>query len=218
MYAAIPRIDDILDSLKGAKFFSSLDLRSSFHLLRVHPDDRKYLAFTPPCPDIPRVQFTKCPIGLLTSSFHLVIHLQRLLFGLLGTFCQVYLDDILIYSPNLTTHYSHLESVLKRLHDDNLRLSAHKCEIAKSSIRYLGFVLSADGILPDPDKTSALRKIKKLRTVKELRSFLGLVQFYSAHVPGYGRPRILYSVIYARTLRGNGESSRRPLSITLFAP
>lgn len=184
VYAPIPRIDELLDSLQGAAVFSSLDLRSSFHLLRVHPKDRKYLAFTPPCPDIPRVQYTSCPMGLITSSFHLVLHLQKILFGLMGKTCAVYLDDILVYSEDMKTHIERLDGVLSRLHADNLRLSAHKCEIARASLCYLGFVISAGGILPDPQKTAPLRRVKRLYTVKELKSFLGLVQFYAAHCPG----------------------------------
>ena len=95
-----------------------------------------------------------------------------------------YQDDIIIYSPTFEQHLEDLEKVLQKLLQDNLKLNAGKCEFVKNSVRYLGFKVSQEGYVPDPAKIEALRAIKELRTVKEVRSLIGAVQFFSQHIKG----------------------------------
>lgn len=90
----------------------------------------------------------------------------------------------------MRTHLNHIDKVCERLHSDNLRLSAHKCEIATKTLRYLGFIISGDGILPDPDKVAPLRRITRLNSLKETKSFLGMVNYFANHVPS------LYKIVH----------------------
>jgi hypothetical protein len=101
----------------------------------------------------------------------------------IGKFVIAYLDDILVYSPNFDKHLEHVDLILKAFAKANLLLSLEKCEFAKKSSVFLGFEFSADGYKPSDKHVSAIKTFPTPRNIKELRRFLGLVNFFRKHIP-----------------------------------
>ena len=99
----------------------------------------------------------------------------------------MYLDDIIIFSPDVETHLKDLEEVFKRILQNGLHLKASKCSFFKSEIKYLGYLVTASGIMPDPTKVEAIKNIEAPKNVDELRSFLGLTGYYRKFVKNYAR-------------------------------
>ena len=111
--------------------------------------------------------------------------MNELLKEYLDDFVIVYLDDILIFSPNKELHYRHLRKVLDILHANQLYCARKKCTFVQTRVEFLGYVVSANGICTDPKKTIAIKNWPTPRNVKELRSFLGLANYYRRFVKGY---------------------------------
>ena len=100
------------------------------------------------------------------------------MFNYLDDFCTAYLDDILIYSDNELEHKHYVKKVLKRLRDAGLQIDLKKCEFHVTCTKYLGFIISTDGIKVDPDKISVVKNWTLPSTVKGVQSFLGFCNFY----------------------------------------
>ena len=96
-----------------------------------------------------------------------------------------YLDDILIYSPDVETHLKHLELIFQRLREVDLKLKMEKCSFLKKYIQYLGHIVSGDGIKPVPEKLSSIQQMLRTYTPKEVKQFLGLVGYYRKFIPRY---------------------------------
>lgn len=112
--------------------------------------------------------------------------MNEVLFDYLDDFCTAYLDDILIYSDNELEHEHHVKKVLERLRDAGLQIDLKKCEFHVTRTRYLGFIISTDGIEVDPDKISVVKNWKPPTTVKGVQSFLGFCNFYRRFIRDYG--------------------------------
>ena len=97
----------------------------------------------------------------------------------------MYIDDIIIFSPDLKTHVQHVHSVLKRLKEANLRLKPSKCTFAREEVKILGYIINATGVHPDPDKTSAIQAMSPPKNQKQLRSCLGMTNYYRTSIPNY---------------------------------
>ena len=176
----LPRFDDTVDTLVGSKFFSKLDLRSGYWQVEMEEEDKAKTAFS-----VGNLGFYECnrmPFGLTNSG----ATFQRLMEKCMGDLnlkeCLVFIDDILIFSSTFEEHLSRLESVFKRLETHGLKLKGSKCEFFKSSVTYLGHVMSESGISTDPDKTSAISDWPVPCNVSVLRSFLGTSGFYRRFV------------------------------------
>lgn len=182
IYVDLPRISDALESLAFQKYYTTLDLSHGFYNLKVHPDDRHKLAFS--IPGVGRFQLKRLPQGLRSSSFQFQLFINKLLVDLIGNAARAYQDDVIIFSRSWPDHMTSLEAVLERLDSANLRLNGAKCHFAKEKVKYLGFVVSQEGVAPDPSKLEPLRSVQRLENVRQVRSFLGLVAFFKNHVPG----------------------------------
>ena len=150
----MPRIDDTLDALYGAKWFSSLDLKSGYWQIEVAEEDKPKTAFTTP------LGFFECnrmPFGLTNAPATFQRLMERCLGDLNLKQCLVYLDDIIIFSSTFEEHLTRLKAVLAKLREYNLKLQPSKCHLFKGTINYLGHVISAEGISTDPAKIEALR-------------------------------------------------------------
>ena len=110
-----------------------------------------------------------------------------MLHGILDDFCTAYLDDILIYSNNPLKHEAHVAQVLKRLKDAGLQADIKKSEFAVKKTKFLGLIISTDGVRKDPDKVSAVQDWPVPQSLKGLQSFLGFCNFYRAFLKDYGR-------------------------------
>ena len=178
----LPNMADITSSLAGATVFSKLDLKKGYHQIPVHPSDIKKTAIITP---FGLFEFLRMPFGLKNAGMTFQRFMDRLLAGL--PFVLIYLDDILIFSPDRSSHTDHLRQVLQILKDAGLVLNRAKCEFFRSTVEFLGLRVAAGGVSPLPDQISAVRNFPQPSTVKELQAFLGAVNFYRRFIPAAAR-------------------------------
>ena len=150
----LPRIQDTIDSLTGSKYFSKLDLRSGYWQVEIEEEDKHLTAFT-----VGNVSYFECSrmaFGLTNAP----VTFQRLIERCMGELnlkeCLIFLDDILFFSETFEEHLERLEAVFSRLRQTGLKLKPSKCEFFKTSVKYLGHVVSQDGVETDPNKIEAL--------------------------------------------------------------
>lgn len=175
----MPRIDDALDTLQGAEYFSSLDLRSGYWQIPMHESDKEKTAFATPDG---LFEFNVMPFGLCNAPATFERMIDTVLRGLKWKTCLCYLDDIVIFSSSFSQHLERLDEVLTCLAKAGLQLNTKKCRFASRSIKVLGHVVSKLGIEPDPDKVAAVLHFPRPTALKDLRSFLGLASYFRRFV------------------------------------
>ena len=178
----LPRIDSVLQSLNGSSCFSSLDLKSGYWQIPILEKDRNKTAFST---DAGTFRFCRMPFGLCNAPATFQRLMQVILEPVLNKFAMVYLDDIIIYSRNFEEHIKHLEEVFSLIEKSGLKISPSKCNFAKDKLRYLGHIVSHDGIQVDPAKTQAIEEIKEPRTCRQVRSFIGMASYYRKFIPNF---------------------------------
>lgn len=178
----LPRIDDTLDALQGSQIFSTLDLRSGYWQIELHPTAKEKSAFIT---HKGLYEFTVLPFGLCNSPSTFQRLMEHVLRGLNWKTCLIYIDDIIIYSRSFEEHLQHLEDVFLRLRQANVKLKPSKCFFARNSVEYLGHVVSKDGIQPNPDKIRAVTGFPVPKNTKGVRSFLGLANYYRRFIKGF---------------------------------
>lgn len=176
----LPRIDDLIDRLHGAIVFSSLDLQSGYHQIRIADEDVHKTAFTT---HKGLFEYRVMPFGLCNAPSAFQRQMNKMLGHL--PFAVVYLDDILVFSKSREEHISHLRIVLGILREHDFYAKLSKCSFFQDSTKFLGYVVDRDGISMDPDKVSAVREWPQPTSVSELRSFLGLCNHYKRFIEGY---------------------------------
>jgi hypothetical protein len=180
----LPRVDELFDRLRGARYFSKLDLRSGYHQVRIHPDDVQKTAFRT---RYGHFEFLVLPFGL-TNAPATFMHLMQSIFRpYLDSFVIVFLDDILIYSKTLEDHREHVRAVLELLRENKLYAKESKCEFFKTSVSFLGHVVSEEGISMEKDKVKAIQSWPAPTNVVGVRSFLGLAGYYRRFVHNFSR-------------------------------
>ena len=181
----LPRIDDTIDTLIGAKYFSKLDLRSGYWQVEMKEEDKEKTAFS-----VGNLGFFECnrmAFGLTNAPATFQRLMERCMGELNLRECLIFLDDILIFSDTFEEHIKRIEAVFSRLHEHGLKLKPSKCEFFKGSVSYLGHVVSANGVETDPEKIKALSEWPVPHNVKTLRSFLGFTGYYRRYVKDYAR-------------------------------
>lgn len=171
----LPRIDDTLDSLHGANYFSTIDLRSGYWQISVDDSDREKTAFITPDG---LYEFKVMPFGLCNAPATFERMIDRLLKPLRWTTCLCYLDDVIIFSDSFSSHLERLDHVLNIFKQANLQLNSSKCHFAASELKILGHLVNMHGIQPDPDKTKAVQEFPTPQSPKDVRSFLGLCSYF----------------------------------------
>jgi len=180
----LPRIDDVFDSLTHACWFSSLDLASGYWQVRVREEDREKTAFIT---KLGTFEFNVMPFGLTNAPAAFQRLMDRVLKEAIGRFVLVYIDDINIYSRTFEEHLRHLQWVLDKLREANLGCRKEKCEFVRQQLKFLGHVISADGLAPDPDKVAKVQNFQHPQSVHVLRSFLGLASYYRKFVRDFSK-------------------------------
>ncbi|GKV01835.1 hypothetical protein SLEP1_g14353 [Rubroshorea leprosula] len=178
----LPRIDDLFDQLKGAQFFSKIDLRSGYHQLKIKGEDVSKTAFRT---RYGHYEFLVMPFGLTNAPAAFMDMMNRVFKLYLDKFVVVFIDDILVYSRNKVEHEEHLRLVLQILREKKLYAKFKKCEFWLNSVAFLGHVVSKDGVSVDPDKVKAVVEWSRPTNVTEVRSFLGLAGYYRRFIEGF---------------------------------
>ena len=178
----LPRIDDLIDKMAGAKCFSSLDLASGYHQIRIAEEDVPKTAFSTP---FGHYQFKVLAFGLTNAPATFQYAMNELFAGQLGRYVCVYLDDILIFSKNAAEHEEHLNEVLDILEKNKFFAKLSKCDLNRSELLYLGHIVGANGIKVDPAKVSAVANWPVPEDLSQLRSFLGLTNYFRKFIQGY---------------------------------
>jgi hypothetical protein len=179
----LPLIDETLARMAAAKVYTKLDIRQAFNRIRMDPDSEELTTFRS------RYGSYKCkvlPFGLANGPATYQRYMNDVLFDYLDDFCTAYMDDIMIYSDNEAEHAIHVHKVLQRLRDAGLQADIRKCEFSVTETKYLGFIVSTDGLRVDPEKVQVVKDWKPPRTVKGVQSFLGFCNFYRRFIRDYG--------------------------------
>ncbi|GJP82651.1 hypothetical protein CLOP_g12898 [Closterium sp. NIES-67] len=170
----IPRADELLDQLRGAKFFSKIDLRGGYHQIRVATEDCHKTAFrTRYC----SYEYLVMPFGLTNMPSTFEMTMNGIFWELLDKCVIIYLGDILIYSPSREQHLQDLDAVFTLLHKNRLITKGSKCDFLKQELEFLGKVVSTEGVKIDPKKIKTIQEWKPPTNIKELQSFLGFVNY-----------------------------------------
>ncbi|KAJ9532927.1 hypothetical protein QJQ45_018045, partial [Haematococcus lacustris] len=171
----LPRIDDLLDQLSGAQVFSKIDLRSGYHQIRVAEDDIPKTAFRT---RYGHYEFTVLPFGLCNAPATFQQLMNDVFKPHLDDFVLVYLDDILVFSKSAADHERHLHLTLSLLRQHQLCANLAKCAFWLDTVDFLGHIVSAAGIQPDPSKVKAVLDWPAPQDKHQLRSFLGTANYY----------------------------------------
>ena len=180
----LPLISELFDRLKNAKYYTRLDMQDAYNRLRIAPGDEWKTAFHT---RYGHFEYLVMPFGLTNAPASFQAYANDCLRDFLDLFCVVYLDDVLIFSETLEEHISHVKQVLARLREYGLTCKLRKCEFHSSSLSFLGFVISSDGVSMDPDRVIAITEWPTPTNVEEIQIFLGFANFYRRFIEGYSR-------------------------------
>ena len=170
---ALPKIDEIYARLKDSKIYFTFDMRSGYYHMVLSKKSRLKRAFIS---SYGKWEFKKCPFGLAQAPAYFQRLVNEVLSGF--TFTFGYLDDILVFSPDMKSHLEHLRLLFERLRTTDLNLKEVKCNFLKKHIQYLGHIVSGEGITPLPEKLDSIQKMLPPKTPKEIKQFLGLIDYY----------------------------------------
>ena len=169
----LPKIDEIYPRLKGFRIYSTFDMRSSYY-------HRPKTAFVSA---YGKWEFKRCPSGLVQAPAYFQRLVNEVLSGL--DFAFGYLEDILVFSPDMATHLQHLRSLFERLRAADLKLKEIRCNFLKKHIQYPGHIVSGEGLTPLPAALSSIKRMLPPKTSKEVKKFLGLIGYYKKFVPRF---------------------------------
>nr|CAD1820409.1 unnamed protein product [Ananas comosus var. bracteatus] len=178
----IPLVADLFDQLGGAKFFTKLDLRSGYYQVRIAEGDEEKTACVT---RYGAYEFLVMPFGLTNAPATFCTLMNKLFHPYLNRFVVVYLDDIVVYSNTLEEHVEHLRTIFQVLRENQLYVKREKCSFAKEEVHFLGHWIGRGQLHMDQQKVRAICEWEAPTTVSELRSFLGLVNYYRRFIAGY---------------------------------
>lgn len=180
----LPHQERILSRLGVSRYLSTIDLTKAFLQISLHPDSRKYTAFSVLGRGL--FQFTRLPFGLVNSPATLARLMDQVLgYGELEPNVFVYLDDIVIASETFEAHLQSLSEVARRLKAANLSINLEKSKFCVSELPYLGYILSSEGLRPNPDRVEAIVNFERPSSLRSLRRFLGMANYYRRFIPNF---------------------------------
>ena len=178
----LPLIPELLDRLRTGQVFSKIDLRGAYNLVRIRPGDEWKTAFRT---RYGLFEYRVMPFGLTNAPAVFQHMINDIFREYLDQFMVAYLDDILIYSPDLHTHEQHVRLVLSKLREHGLYAKCEKCVFDQPSVEFLGYIISPDGISMDQRKVAAIQEWQPPTRVRDLQSFLGFANFYRRFIKGF---------------------------------
>ncbi|KAK3745704.1 hypothetical protein QZH41_007913 [Actinostola sp. cb2023] len=174
----LPLVDEIFANLAGGQKFTKLDLSEAYHQLCLDEESQKLTTINTHCG---LYEYLYLPYGVNSAVGIFQCAIESTMKGLPGI--SVYMDDILVTGKDDSEHLSNLQGALTRLQEKGLKLQKSKCKFLLSEVEYLGFKISGDGIQPTESKVRAIREAPHPNNVSELRSFLGMVNYYARFLP-----------------------------------
>src|SRR3954468_20009410 len=180
----LPRINYLFDRLEGACVFSKIDLRSGYFQLKIREHDIPKTAF------VMRYgfyEYTVMPFGLTNAPSYFMNMMNKVFMEFLDKFVVVFIDDILIYSKSKEEHEEHLRLILEKLREHKLYAKFSKCEFWLNEVGFLGHIVPGDGVAVDPAKVSAVTEWESPKSLKEVRSFLGLARYYRRFIENFSK-------------------------------
>jgi hypothetical protein len=180
----IPKIDDMLATLRHGRVFSSIDLASGYHQIKLRESDQAKTAFGT---EYGLFMYTVMPFGLCNAPATFQRMMERVLSGLTGECCAVYFDDVLIYSRNIEEHKVHVSLVLKRLREANLKIQWKKCKWGVAEVEYLGHVVGGGVVKPRPEKLKLLHEMPVPTRAEKLAKFVGLAGYYRKFIRNFAK-------------------------------
>jgi hypothetical protein len=175
-------MDDLMDYLSGARYFSKIDLKSGYHQIRMREGDEWKTTFKT---NEGLFEWLVMSFGLTNAPRTFMRLMNEVLKDLIGKFVIVYLDDILIFSKTKEEHLRHLTLVMKRLQQEKLLINLKKSYFMKKELICLGFVISSNELKMDLERVRAIRDWPSLSIIFEVRSFHGLVSFYRKFIRNF---------------------------------
>ena len=177
----LPRIDDALQAVQGAKMFSSIDLAQGYLQLKMNPSDIQKTAFRAGSQGF--FEFTRMPFGLCNAGASFCRMMELCLGDQQYLTMLLYIDDVCIFAATANAMLDHIELLFKRLIGFNLKIKPKKCTWFQKEVKYLGHVLTEKGVKTDPDKVRKIKDWPVPQNETELRSFLGLASYYRRFIP-----------------------------------
>jgi len=171
-------------SYKKPKYFSKIDLKSGFFQLSLHPEVREKTAFQTP---LGKMEFARLPQGLTTSPCAFIRAMHTLFAEELYDSILMYLDDLCVYSPSISSHMQSLQNIFQKFRHARLRMSPEKCNFFLPRISFLGFEVSQDGLRVNPQRFDAISSYPAAKTPKDVRSILGVYGYFRKFVPRYSQ-------------------------------
>lgn len=178
----MPNMEELFDQLSGAKIFSSLDLQQGYYQIRIPEADVPKTAFMT---HLGQFEYLVLCMGLTNAPATFQETMNKVFAPHLRKFVLVYLDDILVYSKTPEEHMLHLKQVLETLRQHKLYAKLKKCDFFRTHVKFLGHIVGADGLRVDPSEVEAAQKWPVPQTVAQLRSFLGLANYFRKFIQGY---------------------------------
>jgi transposase InsO family protein len=180
----LPLIGELIERLGKAKIFTKLDIRQGFHRIRMTKEAEDLTTFRT---RYGSYKYHVMPFGLTNGPATFQRFINETFIEYLDDFLTAYVDDLLIYSDNEKQHREHVKKVLQRLREAGLQASISKCEFHVTRTKYLGFIITTEGLEVDPEKIAVIREWKTPTTVKGIQSFLGFGNFYRVFIKEYSR-------------------------------
>ena len=197
----LPRIDSTLDRLYGKKFFTTLDLASGYWQIELDDPSKEKTAFIV---ENNLYEFIRMPFGLCNAPATFQRIMNYILRDVSGIKALVYLDDVIIFSETFESHLKDIREVFTLIQNAGLKLKLKKCQFMKTSVKYLGHIISRDGIGPDPETIEKIVNYKTPVSADEVRSFLGLAGYYRCFIPNFG------SIAHPLTAKSHNDALKNP--------
>jgi len=175
----IPRMEALLGKLGAASFVSKIDLRKGYWQIAMEPVSIPQTAFI--CDD-GKFEFLRMPFGLKTAPSIFQRFVNNMLGNARGQFADAYIDDIIIYSNSWAEHLNHIRDILHKIRKAGMTANVEKCVFGKTSIKYLGFIITPEGVSTDPEKVAPIANYPIPKNPKEIKRFLGLCGWYRHYV------------------------------------